>query len=206
MIILTQPLFGQRNNTLSFGLAYDLPAIYAPKYFDGVIKSTQWPGIGGRCWFEYNRKRLYFKAGYVFQKLDVIWLYRNLNNPLKSKTAHIVQFHTPLWLGYRVVNKATYQIGLAGMLGLFNWQSGIYSVYYRNGELLQGPSTIPYRHVWGINMDYNHTINQHFDIACSVHFKNIYQNNPNKYFQETDYFQVNNSYIGISLGIQYRIK
>lgn len=206
MIVLTQPLFGQQKSSLLFGLACDLPAIYAPKYFDGVTIITRRPGIGARGWFEYRRGRFYLRSGYVFHKISVNWNFSPNRGDVLTKTANINQFHIPIWIGYNILNKSKYTLGIAGMLGIVNWQGGIYSVYYRNGNLLQGQSTVPYRHVLGVNIDFNRPLVKNWSFASTLHYKSIRQSITNKYFQETDHFQVNNSYIGISLGIQYRIK
>jgi hypothetical protein len=90
------------------------------------------------------------------------------------------------------------------MVGIVNWQTGLYHVYYRNGDVLIGSSNVPYKHVWGGSLEFLHKFKNDWNLIVAANYKNIYQMNPNKYFQETDYFQVNNWYLGLSFGVQYQ--
>jgi hypothetical protein len=199
-------LLCQRSNYIGLGMTYDLPAIYAPKYGrnQDVLKITKRPASGGTAYMVVNIYRAFIKTGVSFHKIDVEWIDLPANSPTKSSTADIIQYHIPVWLGYRVFFKKNNQLGFAGMVGIVNWQTGLYHVYYRNGDVLIGSSNVPYKHVWGGSLEFLHKFKNDWNLIVAANYKNIYQMNPNKYFQETDYFQVNNWYFGLSFGVQYQ--
>lgn len=203
LILLPDICIGQNKFGFAVGLSGELPSIVSGRG-DDLRKFTQWPGTGWQFGICANRKKVFIKTGIISQNIHALWIPKSDKSEYFSKIANVTQYHIPFLLGWNAVYKPSYQLGLAFMVGVVNWQTGLYHVYFQDGRVISGPSEVPYRGVWGLNAAYSHQIKNKWWLQFSANYKKIEQYRTHKYWVETDYFQVSNWYLGLSLGIEYK--